>query len=142
VVEIFRTLEALHPGRIDLGLGRAPGTDPVTSAALRRSDNPEVNQLLAELIAFERDEFPAAHAFRSITPMPSDVRLPSIWMLGSTLAGAAIAAELGVPYAFAGHFAMRNARDAIAHLPAQLPAIGRARRALRSARGHRGVRRR
>jgi luciferase family oxidoreductase group 1 len=115
VVEIFRTLEALHPGRIDLGLGRAPGTDPVTSAALRRSDDPEVNHLLAELIAFERGEFPDKHPFRSITPMPSDVRLGSIWMLGSTLAGAAIAAQLGVPYAFAGHFAMRQARDAIAH---------------------------
>jgi luciferase family oxidoreductase group 1 len=115
VVEIFRTLEALHPGRIDLGLGRAPGTDPVTAAALRRSDDPEVNHLLAELFAFERGEFPAGHPFGAITPMPSDVRLPSIWMLGSTLAGAAIAAELGVPYAFAGHFAMRYAHDAIAH---------------------------
>ena len=115
VVEIFRTLEALHPGRIDLGLGRAPGTDPVTSAALRRSDNPEVNDLLAELVAFERGEFPASHPFRSITPMPSDVRLPSIWMLGSTLAGASIAAQLGLPYAFAGHFAMRSASEAIAH---------------------------
>jgi luciferase family oxidoreductase group 1 len=115
VVEIFRTLEALHPGRIDLGLGRAPGTDPVTAAALRRSDAPEVNQLLAELFAFERGEFPDDHPFHAITPMPSDVRLPSIWMLGSTLAGASIAAQLGVPYAFAGHFAMRHAHDAIAH---------------------------
>jgi luciferase family oxidoreductase group 1 len=115
VVEIFRTLEALHPGRIDLGLGRAPGTDPVTAAALRRSDDPEVNQLLAELIAFERGEFPDNHPFHAIVPMPSDVRLSSIWMLGSTLAGASIAAQLGVPYAFAGHFAMRHAHDAIAH---------------------------
>src|ERR1044071_3618090 len=74
LLEIFRTLEALHPGRIDLGLGRAPGTDPVTAAALRRSDDPEVNHLLAELFAFERGEFPDGHPFRSITPMPSDVR--------------------------------------------------------------------
>jgi luciferase family oxidoreductase group 1 len=115
VVEVFRTLEALHPGRIDLGLGRAPGTDPVASAALRRSDDPEVNHLLAELLAFERADFPERHPYRSIQPMPSDVRIPSIWMLGSTLAGASIAAQLGVPYAFAGHFAMRHARDAIAH---------------------------
>ena len=114
VVEIFRTLEALYPGRIDLGLGRAPGTDPVTAAALRRSDDPEVNQLLAELMAFERGDFPEKHPFRQIVPMPSDARLTSIWMLGSTLAGASIAAQLGVPYAFAGHFAMRSARDAIA----------------------------
>jgi luciferase family oxidoreductase group 1 len=114
VVEIFRTLEALYPGRIDLGLGRAPGTDPVAASALRRSNDPEVNHLLAELIAFERGEFPEGHPFRQIIPMPSDARLTSIWMLGSTLAGAAIAAQLGVPYAFAGHFAMRYARDAIA----------------------------
>jgi luciferase family oxidoreductase group 1 len=114
VVEVFRTLEALHPGRIDLGLGRAPGTDPLTSSALRR-DAADVNQLLAELFAFERGEFPERHPFKQVTPMPSDVRLPSIWMLGSTLAGAAIAAQLGVPYAFAGHFAMRHAKEAIAH---------------------------
>jgi luciferase family oxidoreductase group 1 len=115
VVEVFRTLEALHPGRIDLGLGRAPGTDPVTAAALRRSGDPEVNHLLAELLAFEDGQFPEGHPFSKIVPMPSDVGCPAIWMLGSTLAGASIAAQLGVPYAFAGHFAMRQARAAIAH---------------------------
>ncbi|HET9624644.1 MAG TPA: LLM class flavin-dependent oxidoreductase [Kofleriaceae bacterium] len=115
VVEIFRTLEALYPGRIDLGLGRAPGTDPVTAAALRRSDDPEVNRLLAEILAFERGDFPERHPFHQIVPMPSDVPAGKMWMLGSTLAGASIAAQLGVPYAFAGHFAMRHARDAIAH---------------------------
>ncbi len=115
VVEVFRTLEALYPHRIDLGLGRAPGTDQITSAALRRSDDPEVNHLLAEILAFENNEFPEKHPFRQITPMPSDVRIGALWMLGSTLAGAAIAAQLGVRYAFAGHFAMRQARDAIAH---------------------------
>jgi luciferase family oxidoreductase group 1 len=114
VIEVFRTLEALHPGRIDLGLGRAPGTDPLTSSALRREAT-DVNQLLAELFAFERGGFPERHPYAQITPMPSDVRLPSIWMLGSTLAGAAIAAQLGVPYAFAGHFAMTDAKAAIAH---------------------------
>jgi luciferase family oxidoreductase group 1 len=114
VVEIFRTLEALFPGRIDLGLGRAPGTDPITSIALRRGDD-DVNQLLAEVIAFERGELPEKHPFRAITPMPSDVRIGAMWMLGSTLAGASIAAALGLRYAFAGHFAMRHAREAIAH---------------------------
>lgn len=114
VIEMFRTLEALAPGRIDLGLGRAPGTDPVTSAALRR-EQVEVNQLLAELLAFERGGFPASHPFAKIEPMPSDVRAGTLWMLGSTLAGASIAAQLGVPYAFAGHFAMRHAHEAIAH---------------------------
>ncbi|HEX7837512.1 MAG TPA: LLM class flavin-dependent oxidoreductase [Kofleriaceae bacterium] len=119
VVEVFRTLEALHPGRIDLGLGRAPGTDPVTAAALRRSDDAEVNRQLAELLAFERGEFPASHPFSRIVPMPSDAPARSIWMLGSTLAGASIAAQLGLPYAFAGHFAMRHAADAIAHYRAR-----------------------
>ena len=114
VVEVFRTLEALSPGRIDLGLGRAPGTDPVASAALRRSDT-EVNQQLAELLAFERGGFPASHPFSKIAPMPSDARAGGLWMLGSTLAGASIAAQLGIPYAFAGHFAMRHAVEAIAH---------------------------
>jgi luciferase family oxidoreductase group 1 len=114
VVEVFRTLEALHPGRIDLGLGRAPGTDPVTAAALRRSDAPEVNDLLGELLAFEDGQFPLHHPFAKIVPMPSDVGAATIWMLGSTLAGATIGARLGVPYAFAGHFAMQNAREAIA----------------------------
>ena len=114
VVESFRTLEALHPNRIDLGLGRAPGTDRITAAALQRSDR-EVNSQLAELLAFEQGGFPAGHPFSSIVPMPSDVTIPAIWMLGSTLAGAAIAAQLGVRYAFAGHFAMREAKAAIAH---------------------------
>ena len=115
VVESFRTLEALHPNRIDLGLGRAPGTDRIAASALQRSDR-EVNNQLAELLAFEQSEFPPGHPFAvAITPMPSDVRLPSIWMLGSTLAGAAIAAQLGLRDAFAGHFAMRDAKAAIAH---------------------------
>lgn len=114
VIEMFRTLEALAPGRIDLGLGRAPGTDPVTAAALRRAEV-DVNDLLAELLAFEDQQFPERHPFSKILPMPADVCAGTIWMLGSTLAGASIAAQLGLPYAFAGHFAMRSAREAIAH---------------------------
>ena len=114
VVEIFRTLEALHPGRIDLGLGRAPGTDPVTAAALRRGPADDPNTRLAEVLAFANVTFPDGHPFRGIVPMPSGVALPPIWMLGSTLEGAAIGASLGERYAFAGHFAMRNATAAIA----------------------------
>ena len=114
VVEIFRTLEALHPGRIDLGLGRAPGTDPVTAAALRRGPGDDPNGRLAELLAFNDATFPAGHPFREVVPMPSGVPLPPIWMLGSTLEGASIAASLGLRYAFAGHFAMRNAAAALA----------------------------
>ena len=114
VVEIFRTLEALHPGRIDLGLGRAPGTDPVTAAALRRGNSDDPNERLAEVLAFADATFPHGHAFGDVVPMPSGVNLPPIWMLGSTRGGASIAASLGTHYAFAGHFAMRNATEAIA----------------------------
>jgi luciferase family oxidoreductase group 1 len=115
VVEIFRTLEALHPGRIDLGLGRAPGTDPVTAAALRRGPADDPTDRLAEVLAFANGTFPEGHPFRGVVPMPSDVRLPTVWMLGSTLEGASIAASLGVRYAFAGHFAMRNAVAAMTY---------------------------
>lgn len=115
VVEIFRTLEALHPGRIDLGLGRAPGTDPVTAAALQRGNTHDPNERLAEVLAFADETFPAEHPFQGIVPMPSGVALPPIWMLGSTRGGASIAASLGLRYAFAGHFAMRNAKAAIAY---------------------------
>ncbi|MCX5745414.1 MAG: LLM class flavin-dependent oxidoreductase [Proteobacteria bacterium] len=123
VVEQFRTLEALHPGRIDLGLGRAPGTDPLTASALQRANRPDPDRLLAELFAFEAAGeapgegagFPERHPYRGITPMPSDVRLPSVWMLGSTFGGASIGAQLGLPYAFAGHFSMKHARASLAH---------------------------
>ena len=115
VVEIFRTLEALHPGRIDLGLGRAPGTDPVTAAALRRGPADDPTDRLIEVLAFANGAFPEGHPFRGVVPMPSDVRLPAVWMLGSTLEGASIAASLGLRYAFAGHFAMRNAVAAMTY---------------------------
>jgi luciferase family oxidoreductase group 1 len=115
VLEVFRTLEALYPGRIDLGIGRAPGTDPVTSSALRRrsSDGGDVNEQIAELFAFAGGTFPSDHPFRSIDIMPSDASMPALWMLGSTSAGAAIAAALGVGFAFAGHFSMSEAKGAV-----------------------------
>ena len=115
VVELFRTLEALYPGRIDLGLGRAPGTDPITARALRRqlAADDDVDARLAELLAFEEGTIPPAHPFAAVRPVPGDVRLPSIWMLGSTDAGARIAAALGVGYAFAGHFQLAGAELAI-----------------------------
>ena len=113
VVEIFRTLEALHPDRIDLGLGRAPGTDPVTAAALQRGAGDDPNERLAEVLAFAGATFPDGHPFQGVVPMLSGVSLSPIWMLGSTRGGASIAASLGLRYAFAGHFAMRNARAAI-----------------------------
>ncbi|MFL5701685.1 MAG: LLM class flavin-dependent oxidoreductase [Ktedonobacteraceae bacterium] len=109
VAETFRVLEALHPGRIDLGIGRAPGTDPRTALALRRSrealgadDFPEQ---LAELLAFsgEGEGFPGSNPFRSVQAIPTDVHLPPIWLLGSSDYSAQAAATLGVGFAFAHH---------------------------------------
>lgn len=114
VVERYRTLEALFPGRIDLGLGRAPGTDPFTSRALRRRPGAEVNDALQELLAFEGGGFDADHPYKGILATPVDVALPPIWMLGSSTGGAQIAGELGVGYAFAGHFALESAAMACA----------------------------
>ena len=104
VAEIFHTLEALHPGRIDLGIGRAPGTDPLTLRALRAFDAEQFPAQLAELRAFSLRSFPDDHAFRKIQVMPDDVDLPPIWLLGSSGASARLAGSLGLGYAFASHF--------------------------------------
>ena len=104
VAESFHTLEALHPGRIDLGLGRAPGTDPVTLQALRPFDGEQFPSLLAELLALSRGEMPEDNLFRSIRVIPDDVALPPIWLLSSSGASAKLAGSLGVGYSFASHF--------------------------------------
>lgn len=108
VAETFRVLEALHPGRIDLGIGRAPGTDPVTAMALRRSPDgleaEDFPQLFGELLAFSGDGFPEEHPFRSVVAMPADVELPPIWLLGSSGYSARAAGQMGLGYAFASHF--------------------------------------
>src|SRR5215831_14893898 len=83
VAERFKKLEALFPGRIDLGIGRAPGTDPVTSYALRRRQNigedDDFLERFQELLLLESRGFPDNHPFRRIQAMPSDVALPPIW---------------------------------------------------------------
>ena len=104
VVEQYRTLHALHPGRIDLGIGRAAGTDGLNARALRTAPGLQFGQLLSEVIAFERRGFPSAHPFSGITVTPDGVALPPIWMLGSSGGSARLAGELGLGYAFAGHF--------------------------------------
>ena len=108
VAETFRVLEALHPGRVDLGIGRAPGTDPVTATALRRSPDgrgaEDFPQRFGELLAFAGDGFPEDHPFRSVVAMPGDVGLPPIWLLGSSGYSARAAGEMGLGYAFAAHF--------------------------------------
>jgi luciferase family oxidoreductase group 1 len=111
VAERFKVLEALFPGRIDLGLGRAPGTDPVTSYALRRRQDGDDDflQRFQELILFENSAFPEGHPFRAVRAMPQDVALPPIWLLGSSGYSAQLAAMVGVGFSFAHHFADHDA---------------------------------
>ncbi len=104
VAEMFHTLEALHPGRIDLGIGRAPGTDPATSRALRPFDGDRFPEQVGELVGLSRASFPADHPFASVRVVPSDVPLPPIWVLASSGATAAFAGSIGVGYGFARHF--------------------------------------
>ena len=113
VAERYRTLNALYPGRIDLGIGRAPGTDPLTSRALRAAPGEHGAALIAELLAFERGDFEDDHPFRRVGVTPDDVALPPVWMLGSSGNSARFAGEMGTGYAFAGHFSATPARPAV-----------------------------
>jgi luciferase family oxidoreductase group 1 len=111
VAEQFGMLEALHPGRIDLGLGRAPGTDPVTAAALRRkpmAGADEFPEQLRDLLAF----FDGTHP--QITAVPGHGYKPAMWMLGSSDFSAQVAGMLGMPFSFAHHFASQNTMAALA----------------------------
>jgi luciferase family oxidoreductase group 1 len=113
VAERFHTLEALHPGRIDLGLGRAPGTDPVTSQAIRPFDAEQFPAQIAEMRALSRGGFPEGHPFRSVRVIPDDVELPPIWLLGSSGATAGLAGAQGFGYSFARHFSPTSPEPAI-----------------------------
>jgi luciferase family oxidoreductase group 1 len=117
VAERFHTLEALFPGRIDLGIGRAPGTDPVTSMALRRRqdirDDDDFLERFQELMLIENGGFPESHPFRNVRAMPADVELPPIYLLGSSGYSAELAGAIGTGFAFAHHFATYDAVDAM-----------------------------
>lgn len=112
IAEQFGTLEALFPGRIDLGLGRAPGTDQGTAIALRRNLNSDANQ-------FPQDVLELLHYFKSVEEGQQVQAVPGgglnvpVWILGSSLFGAQLAAMLGLPYAFASHFAPAEMHRAI-----------------------------
>ena len=111
IAEQFGTLEALYPGRVDLGLGRAPGSDPLTSRALRRnlaSDADEFPRDVMELIDFMSDA-PQQH----VRAVPGTGAKVPVWILGSSHYGAQLAAHLGLPYAFASHFAPQALMQAI-----------------------------
>jgi luciferase family oxidoreductase group 1 len=108
VAESYKLLEAIYPGRIDLGIGRAPGTDALTALALRRSRKAltadDFLEQLGELIAWGSGTFPPDNPFRAVRAMPDDRPLPPLYLLGSSTSGADLAAEMGVAFAFAGHF--------------------------------------
>ncbi|PJN27424.1 alkanal monooxygenase [Streptomyces sp. CB02613] len=129
IAEQFGTLEAMAPGRIDLGLGRAPGTDGATAAALRRSDRlnegaDDFPQQLMELIRFLDDDFPDGHPYARIHAVPGPVQAtspggvqsahrPPVWLLGSSGFSARLAGTLGLPFAFAHHFSAQNTIPAL-----------------------------
>ncbi|MBV2357560.1 LLM class flavin-dependent oxidoreductase [Streptomyces sp. J2-1] len=129
IAEQFGTLEALAPGRVDLGLGRAPGTDGATAAALRRSDTlhegaDDFPQQLAELTRFLDDDFPDGHPYARIHAIPGPVQgstpggvqsphRPQLWLLGSSGFSARLAGMLGLPFAFAHHFSAQNTLPAL-----------------------------
>ena len=111
VAEQFGTLEALHPGRIDLGIGRAPGTDPRTAAALRRGTDPlgadDFPQQLTELISYFHGDGP-------VLAVPAVGHQPDLWLLGSSGYSAQVAGLLGLPFAFAHHFSGQHTMAALA----------------------------
>ncbi len=113
IAEQFGTLEAIHPGRIDLGVGRAPGTDQITARALRRNLAGSVDQFpqdVMELMALLAPAGPQ-QAVRAVPGSGSNV---PVWILGSSLYGAQLAAALGLPFAFASHFAPQQLDEAAA----------------------------
>ncbi|ACI94540.1 flavin dependant oxidoreductase [Afipia carboxidovorans OM5] len=119
VAERFKMLEALFPGRIDLGLGRAPGTDGVTAYALRNRlearPGDDFLERLQELMLWETRDFPPDHPFNKVVAMPDDTPLPPLWLLGSSDYSAQLAAQVGMGFAFAHHFASFDAVAALTH---------------------------
>jgi luciferase family oxidoreductase group 1 len=118
VAEQFGMLEALHPGRIDLGIGRAPGTDQATAAALRRSPEAlsadDFPDQLMDLLGFFTGRWPEGHPFARITAVPGRGHQPAMWLLGSSGYSAQVAGLLGLPFAFAHHFSPANTLPALA----------------------------
>ena len=123
IAEQFGLLHALHPHRIDLGLGRAPGTDPATAAALRRrhggeQDPDDFPYQLSELLHFLDADFPPGHPYERLRAVPGESNAPGsgrppVWLLGSSGFSAQLAGRLGLPFAFAHHFSARNTVPAL-----------------------------
>ncbi|MGW1753092.1 LLM class flavin-dependent oxidoreductase [Streptomyces mirabilis] len=111
-VEQMGLLEVLHPGRIDLGLGRSSGANEITTHALQ-PNRKEFGQSFAELLAFFRGDFPDGHPYGSIIATPGRDNMPAIWLLGSGSYSAQLAGSLGLPFAHGGHFVGSNSVQAI-----------------------------
>jgi luciferase family oxidoreductase group 1 len=117
VAEVFRTLHALYPGRVDLGIGRAPGGGPVEALALKRDRKTKMAddfpEQVAELLAYFEKTFPVGHPFAGLRVSPEAAGAPDVWMLGSSMWSSAAAVEFGLPYAFAHFFSPVHTRAAI-----------------------------
>lgn len=119
VAEQFRVLEAIAPGRIDLGLGRAPGSDRLTAHALNPSDDGMADNFPQQVLLLQRwvngEDLPVGHPYRAIRAHPVGPTHPEMWILGSSNYGAQLAAHLGLPYAFAYFFSEgRGVEEAMA----------------------------
>lgn len=118
VAENFRLLEALHPGRIDLGLGRAPGGMPLATRALQEDKFVDINkypQQVLDVIGFLYDALPESHPYAGLLASPNISTAPEVWLLGSSGESARYAAALGTPYAFAEFFGTPGGVEAIAY---------------------------
>jgi luciferase family oxidoreductase group 1 len=113
IAEQFGTLESLFPGRIDLGLGRAPGSDQTTARALRRTLISDPEAFPQDVMELQQYFAPARPGQRVVAVPGAGLRVP-LWILGSSLFGAQVAAALGLPFAFASHFAPAAMMDALA----------------------------
>jgi len=112
IAEQFGTLESLYPGRIDLGLGRAPGTDHITSMALRRNMPGSVDSFPNDVVELRNYLAPGGHA-GSVRAIPGEGTEVPLWLLGSSTYSAQLAAVLGLPFAFASHFAPAHLLEAL-----------------------------
>lgn len=112
IAEQFGTLEALHPGRIDLGLGRAPGSDQSTARALRRTLTSDAEQFPQDVL--ELQDYLSDQPRQRVLAVPGRGAKVPLWILGSSTFGAQLAAQLGLPFAFASHFAPQMMQQALA----------------------------
>ena len=113
IAEAFHTLAALHPGRIDMGIGRAPGSEAGSSRALRAFSGEQFSPLMSELLFLSQARFSPGHPLAKVRVMPDDVRLPPVWILGSSGSSAGAAGASGFGYAFASHFSPEAPEPAI-----------------------------